>query len=747
MDTEMEDIHNIIDLSFHKGSECYGMGEEELEEGELIEGRPQIPNFKAFKLATFEAKDKADRLAKIEIWEESMKRETARKQCVRSVEGAACTRNFQAELPLVPSPLTQDSIYNNRQESVASETSGWTEEEREQAIHNGMYGDKYGDIYGDVYWDTNVDIHEENLVSENVSRTRRKKSNRSKRRKKAAELQASLQIYGLLPVPLPPQPLQEQTDRTVSQRDGAALRRESNNNQQEVREQEGSREMTMERTNPGAFTLQRERLEEIANLRERIMARKTLLQAQGLLPMSPSRQNVKENFIRNLPDGNPEADIFNPHNIQEKKNGQKILETMEIENTGFGASPQEKDLSQHITKSPITYRVRLREQRDKIRAQTQQSALDRQKSYGMVASPAHRTQNNPTIICRSYESGVATPLQQEKNTAVERAREPSTSIPAEIRVLLQREKERRQRLSALDNIELVEKKKGEQEQEILVPEQIRLSIKSTKLGSVPAKICAVLEKRSLEIVKKRAVLPDQGSSLQTQSTPQKPWQDNSSVIGNGSREVSQLEREQGHRATEGAGDGELLPALKDDGFLPENLDMEIDTVIEYRDKGDITKTVSIPQNIIDISDDARWHGAKIGEVMQETPLRSGAMVEDTSKDIWPRSIPEVLSQLFFLSEEVEEIIKMENEWFGWLGTDTDIDTDIEDSINAMTSSPNSTIEYPPEPEDTRATSDILSELFNISENIEDVINMENVWLGWLGMDIDVEDFADGFARC
>ncbi|KAF7874692.1 uncharacterized protein EAF02_008669 [Botrytis sinoallii] len=431
MDAEMEDIHNIIDLSFHKGSECYEMGEEELEEGELIEGRPQIPSFKAFKLATFEAKDKADRLAKIEIWEESMKRRKARKQCVRSVEGAACTRNVQAELPLVPStpsPLTQDSIYNNRQESMASETSGWTEEEREQAIHNGIYGDAYGGIYGDVYWDTNVDIHEENLVSENFSRTRRKKSNRSKRRKKAAELQASLQIHGLLPVPLPPQPLQEQTDRTVSQRDGAALRLKSNNNQQEVGEQEGSREMTMERTNPGVFTLQRERLEEIANLRERIMARKTLLQAQGLLPVSPSRQNVKENSIRTLPDGNPEADIFNPHNIQEKKNGQKIFETMEIENTG------------------------LREQRDKIRAQTQQSALDRQKSYGMVASPAHRTQNNPTIICRSHESGVATPLQQEKNTAVERAREPSTSIPAEIRVLLQRGKERRQRLSALDNM-------------------------------------------------------------------------------------------------------------------------------------------------------------------------------------------------------------------------------------------------------------------------------------------------------
>ena len=77
--------------------------------------------------------------------------------------------------------------------------------------------------------------------------------------------------------------------------------------------------------------------------------------------------------------------------------------------------------------------------------------------------------------------------------------------------------------------------------------------------------------------------------------------------------------------------------------------------------------------------------------------------------------------------------------------DTDIDTDIEDLIDPTISSPNTTIEYPSEPEDSapRTTSDILSELFIISEDFEDMINTEDEWFGWLGMDIDVEDFAEG----
>ncbi|KAF5876028.1 uncharacterized protein Bfra_002426 [Botrytis fragariae] len=637
------------------------MREEGWEEEELIEGSPQIPNFKAFKLAKFEAKDKSERLAKIEIWEESMKRGKARKQCMGSVEGAACTRNVQEELPLVsstPSPLSQDSICNNRQEPVAPETSGWTEEEKEQAIHNGIYGDAYGDIYGDVYWDTNVDIHEENLVSESLSRTRRKKSNRSKQRKKAAERQASLQIHGLLPVPLPPQPLQEQFNRTVSQHDSVALRPKSNNNQLEVRGQKAGREMTMGRFSSEGLTLQQDRLKQIADLRKRIIARKALLQAQGLLPVSPSRQNVIENFIRTLRDGNSEAKIFNPLNIQEDENRQKTPEIMGSENLGSGASPQKKDSNQHITKSPKTY--------------------------------------------------------QGKYTTSEKEREPSTSIPDEIRVLLQREKERRQRLSALDNVELVEKR--EQEQELSVSERIRLSIENTKSRSVPTKICDVSEKTHLEIVKKRAALSDQGSSLYAPAAPQKPWHNSSSVLRNESREVLQLD-EQGNHAMEGAQDGELLPVLKDAGFLPENLDMEIDTVIEHGDQEDIAKLVSIPQNIGVILDNAR------------------------------RSIPEMLSQLLFPSEEVEEIMKMENEWFGWLGMDADIDTDIEDWINVTTPSPKPPIEHASEDITLRATPDTLSELFNISEDIEDMVNTENEWFGWLGMDIDVEDFADGFARC
>ncbi|TGO64647.1 hypothetical protein BCON_0006g00490 [Botryotinia convoluta] len=743
MDTEMEDIHNIIDPSIHEGLRYCEMREERLEEGELIESPPQIPLFKAFNIATSEAKDKADRLAKIEIWEENMKREKARKQCMESVEGATCTRKVQAEVPLVssaPSPSPQDSMHNTtRQGSMGSETSVWTEEEREKAIHNGMYGV----IYGDVYWDANVDTHEENLVSESLSRTRRKKSNRSKQRKKAAELQASLQTYGLLPDPLPPQSLQEKPNGTVSQRDGAALRPKSNDHQQEVREQEGSREIVMERTNPGVFTLQQERLEKIANLRERIMARKALLQARGRLPVSPSRQNVQENSIRTLPDGNPEANMFIPHNIQEEERRQKTLEIMEIENLGSGARPQKKDPSKQITKNPKTYQVRLQEQRDKMRAKTQQSALDRQKAYGMTASHAQPTHNNSTINFRRRENDATTPLQQEKDTTVEKEREPSTSIPNEIRVLIQREKERRQRLSALDNFEMAENRKEEQEQGLSASEYIIPSIESTKSRGVPAKICDVAEKTSLEIMPKQAALPDQGSSLHAPAAPQKPWHNNSSVLRNESREVSQLEGEQGHHAKKGTGDGELLPVLKGAGSLPENLDMEIDPVIEHGDQEDVAKLVSIPQNIGDILDNARRHGTKIGEAIQETSPRSDAIFEDTSKDKWPSSIPEMLSQLLFLSEEVEEIIKMENEWFGWLGIDTDIDTDIEDFINVTTPSPDTTIEYPSVPEDTTATPDILSELFNISEDIEDMINMENKWFGWLGMDIDVEDFADG----
>lgn len=253
----------------------------------------------------------------MEIWEETVNREKARKQFMGSVEGMAYTRKAQTEVPLVsstPSLLLQDSMHDTpRQGFMDSEMSGCTEEEREPVIHNGMYGDAYVDIYGDVYWDTNVGAYEENLVSKNLSRTRRKKSNRSKQRKKAAELQASLQIHGLLPVPS--KALQERSDRMVSQRDAAALCPKSNNNQREVKEQVFSRGTTTERTNPGVFTLQQERLEKIANLRERIMARKTSLQAQSLLPVSPSRRNVKENSIRTFPDVNPEADIVKPHNM------------------------------------------------------------------------------------------------------------------------------------------------------------------------------------------------------------------------------------------------------------------------------------------------------------------------------------------------------------------------------------------------------------------------------------------------
>ncbi|TGO26654.1 hypothetical protein BPAE_0055g00250 [Botrytis paeoniae] len=686
MDTEMEDIHNIIDPSLHEGLRYCEMREERLEEGELIESPPQIPLFKAFNVATSEAKDKVDRLAKIEIWEKNMEREKAQKQCVGSVEGVACTRKAQTKVPLVsstPSPLPQDSMHNTpRQGSMGSEI---------------VVGQKKKESR----------LSPMNLVSENLSRTRRKKSNRSKQRKKAAELQASLQIHGLLPVPLPPQPFQEQSDRTVSQRDGAALRPKSNNNQQEVREQEVGREMTMGRSNSGGLTLQQDRLKQIADLRKRIMARKASLQAQGLFPVSSSRQNVKENSIRTLPDGNPEANIFQPHNIQEEENRQKTLEIMKFENLGSGASPQKKDSSQNITKSPKTYQVRLREQRDKMRVQIQQSALDRQKLY-----------------------------------TVEKEREPSTSIPDEIRVLLQREKERRERLSVLDNVELVEKRKEEQRQELSVPERIRLSIENTKSRSVPTNICDPAEKIDLEIVPKQAAVSKQSSSIHAPAAPQKPWQENpSSLKNNRSREGLQLERDQGNHATGGVEGGELLPVLKDTGFLPENLNMEIDSFTEHRDKEDVVKLFSIPQNIGDMLDNARRHSTEIGEAMQEPSLRSDAIVEDTSKDNRPRSIPEMLTHLLFMAEELEEIIKMENEWFGWLGMDTDIDTDIEDWVNVTTPSPNPTIERASEGITLRATPDISSELFNISENIEDMITTENKWVGWLGMDIDVVDFA------
>lgn len=157
---------------------------------------------------------------------------------------------------------------------------------------------------------------------------------------------------------------------------------------------------------------------------------------------------------------------------------------MEIENIGSGVSPQRKDSSQHTTKSLKIYQVRLREQRDKMRAQTQQSALHRQKSYGMAASPTQPTQNNSTTIFRKRENDAKIPLQQEKDTTVEKEREPSNSIPNEIRVLTQKEKKRRQRLSALDNLEMAERRKEEQEQERLVSERIRSSIASTKSRSV-----------------------------------------------------------------------------------------------------------------------------------------------------------------------------------------------------------------------------------------------------------------------
>ncbi|KAF7899037.1 uncharacterized protein EAF01_008250 [Botrytis porri] len=706
MNPEMEDIHNNVSPSLHKGLKYYDMGNEGLE-GELIEGRPQIPNFKAFKLDTSEAKDKEGRLAKIELWEENMKRNKARKQLNGSVEGAACTRKVQAELPLIsstPSPSPQDSImYNTRQESVSSEMSGWTEEEREQAIHNGMYGDAYGDIYGDVYWDANVDLHEENPVSESLSRTRRKKSNRSKQRKKAAELQASLQAYGLLPVPLPPQPLQEQSDRTG------------------VREQEVGRQMAMERSNSGGLTLQHDRLKQIADLRERIRARKALVQAQGLLPVSPSRQNVQEGSIRTFPDSNTITNVSESHDNQVNERQLKPLEMVDIENLRVGANPQKKGSSQHNTKSPKTYQVRLQEQRNKMRAKTQKSALDRQKSYGIAATPAQPTQNDSMIVCRSHENDAVTTLQQDKDTKVKNEVEPSTSITDEIRVLIQRVKDRRKSLSALNNFELTGKMKEEQEQGLSAPEHIGLSIESTIPMSVPAKMCDVAEKMNSDIVPRKAAFSEESSSLHAHSAPQTPWQENSSIFSNARREVSQLECEQGHH-TKGAEDGEPLPILMDNGFLPENVNMEIDLVIEHRDEEDVAKLFSIPQNIGDMLDNARRRGTKIGEAI---------------------SIPEMLSHLLFMPEVLEEMIKMEKEWLGWLGVDTDVDADVEDFINSTTPSSNTTIEHRPDSEETRprATPDISAELFSISEDIEDMISTENKWFGWLGMDVDVEDFA------
>ncbi|TEY60160.1 hypothetical protein BOTCAL_0185g00230 [Botryotinia calthae] len=692
MDLEMEDVHDITDPCVSKGLEYCGMGEG-LEEGEF-EGPPQISNFKAFRLATFEARDKADRLAKTEIWEENLKRGKARNKLTGSVEEATRTRKLQVEVPLIastPSPSPQDSMYNNtRQGSVDFEMGGWTEEEREQDIHDGMYGDAYEDIYGDCYWGANVDIHEENLVSESLSRTRRKKTNRRKQRKKAKELQASLQTHGLLPVPVKfsLQPLQKKWVGTASHRDDTALRPKPNNNQQEVREQEVGMDITIERTDYGVVTLQHERLKKIADLRKRIMVRKALLQTQG---------------------------------------------------------PQKKYSSQHITKSPKTYQVRLQEQRDKVRGKTQQSTLVRQKSYENAASPPQSTQNNSQILCRSHENDAPTSLQQEKDATVEKCREPSTSIPDEIRVLIEREKERRQRLLALDNVELAKKRKEKQDQELSAPERIRLSIESTKSRSVPFKVFDVAEKINLEKVPKRVAFLEKGSPLHAPSALQQPLQNNPSVHSHESREVSQFEREQGYNAPEEVDNGEFLPVLKDSGFIPENVNMEIDPIIEHGDQEDVAKLFSIPQNIGDILDNARRCGTKTGEVMQEASLRSDAMIEDMSKDIWPRAVSEILSHLLFMSEELEEIINMEYEWFGCLGMDADIATDIEDLIDPTTPSPSTTIEYPSEPEDTtpRTTSDILSELFTISEDIEDMINTENEWFGWLGMDIDIKDIAEG----
>ncbi|KAM0155228.1 hypothetical protein ACHAPG_006072 [Botrytis cinerea] len=742
MDLEMEDLHNTTDTCVFK---YCGMGEDTLEEGELIEGPPQIPNFKAFKLATFKARDEADRLAKTETWEDNLTREKARNKLIGNVEEATCTRKLQAEVPLTsstPSPSPQNSMCSNtRQGSMDSEMSGWTEEEAEQDIHDGIYGDAYEDIYGDCYWDANVDIHEENLVSESLSRTRRKKPNRRKQRKKAKELQSSLQTHGLLPVPVPLslQPLQEKSIGTASHHNDTALRPKPNNNQQEV-----SREITMERSGSGVVTLQQERLNKIADLRKRIMARKALLQTQGLLPVSPSRQNAKEISIRTLQDDNTEANIFGPHNLQEEGRRRKTLSRVKLGSLGSGSSPQKKDPSQHILKSPKTYQVRLQELRDKMRENIQQSTLARQKTYGKATFPPQSTQNNSQIICRSHENNAPTSLQQEKDATVDKYREPSTSIPDEIRVLIERE-ERRQRSSVLDSIGLAEKRKEKQDQELSAPERIRLLIESTKSRSVPIKVFDVAEKINLAKVPKRAAFLENSSSFHAPSAFQNPWQNNSSLQSDGSRKTPQLEREQETFPPEVAEDGEPLPALIDTEFLPENLSMEIDPVIEYEDQEEATKSFPISQNIGDILENTRRYGTKTEEVMQETSLRSDAMIEDTSEDIWPRAISEIFSHLLFMSEEFEEIINMGNEWFGWLGMDTDIDTDIEYLIDPTISSPNTTIEYLSEPEDSapRATSDILSELFIISEDFEDMINTEDEWFGWLGMDIDVEDFAEG----
>lgn len=72
--------------------------------------------------------------------------------------------------------------------------------------------------------------------------------------------------------------------------------------------------------------------------------------------------------------------------------------------------------------------------------------------------------------------------------------------------------------------------------------------------------------------------------------------------------------------------------------------------------------------------------------------------------------------------------------------DTDIDEDIEDWISVTTRLPNPTMEHAFQYITLRATPDILLELFDVSEDIEDMINTENKWFGCLGMDIDVQDF-------
>ncbi|ESZ98556.1 hypothetical protein SBOR_1006 [Sclerotinia borealis F-4128] len=586
----------------------------------LIKGADKAALRKARKLANKE-------IYKVEIAAAKACRELEQKKELASVQDPLetstqpCeTRSQSLTLAAPLLPLSPGSMYKGGQGSVSSDASNKAEGERGQDIDEEMYGGSYVNEYDDAYCEdldvyrcANVYVYDGLGFESRPRKTKRGGAKRRKSKQKAAELRASLQEHGLLSTSSYQQPAQEISTRTFLNCDTIALDPNSSDKQQEEQDLEACGGSINSGDDP-----QQQRLEHIDALRKNIMSRKTSLQARGLLPVSPSQQLVQEGFTRSVSDTVNAASSFHSSNKQEEERGQKTDEEKDEECLSSGAGPQKKrrKRSPSSFKRLKTFQAALEKRKELKLVKAQQDISKEQGSHELIASPSQKPmQDTSTIDQRKHGSNDVSSHEQEKAVTQEVNRTSISTVPKEIMLLIEREKERRRKSLALENPNLIKDGQQEQSRELSGPEDIKVSAvkvltEKTTSNNTTKTRNAIREKMIEKLAAAhQTALQKQGLQLHVASPSQQPFQENCMPV---SHEVPQLAHEQEHFAIEEE-DGESLSVPKDVGAILKNSKRRIDT--------------------------------RIRDVTEETRSRPAADVKYLSEETRPKIIPDTITNI------------------------------------------------------------------------------------------------------